>query len=510
MRRAKSLGSFWVVAAAACVLLFRGAAQAQTYTWVGNTGTNKSQSDAAANREWTDAANWNLAGFPNAPGVTAGISTGNDQYLNLAADVTVGGLNFSGGDFGIYGGSDSNNLNRLILNNNGSGVTVNLNNNWRLHAQEQSLVAPWVLDDDVHLRFTSGAQREQRLPKFTGTGHLTVEQVSVSTNMEFRFVHESTHSGGTTLIGSRQPWRLVAENALGGGLLTLNGGARVDMRANQTVAGLAGTSTSAHIFPDSGTRTLSLDFDNTAGPYTYVGEVRSGGGTLNLVKGGTGTQIFSGANTYTGTTIVDGGTLLVNGTHTGGGLYTVNDAGTLGGTGSISAAVDLLGTVSPGASIGTLASGTETWYDAGNFLLEIDDAAGTAGIVGGPGWDLLDITGTLELGSLTPGGFTVDLVSLQPGGGTTPGLIANFDPLEDYLWEFVTTTGGVNDFEADSFVLDTSGFSNSTGGGMFSVVQTGSGLAVSYTGIPEPSTCLLALFGTLGVGLFGSRRRKSR
>ena len=45
---------------------------------------------------------------------------------------------------------------------------------------------------------------------------------------------------------------------------------------------------------------------------TFGGILQDGAGRLNFAKGGTGTMIFSGANTYTGTTDINAGTLTIN------------------------------------------------------------------------------------------------------------------------------------------------------------------------------------------------------
>jgi MYXO-CTERM domain-containing protein len=240
---------------------------------------------------------------------------------------------------------------------------------------------------------------------------------------------------------------------------------------------------------------------------------------ISLVKTGEGTQILSGENTYAGGTVIDEGALLINntaGSGTGTGDVIVNQNGMLGGSGSVSGAVTLGGAISPGASVGSIASGTQTWQDGGSFVLEIDDAAGDAGAT--PGWDLLEIDGTLELGDLSPGGFEIDLVSLLPGGGTNPGDAANFsaEGLSEYAWPFVQTTQGINGFDAELFTIDISGFSNPTsnffGPGRFDVASSGAdnrNLVLTFTAaVPEPSSAALALLGLLVLGLAAGRRRR--
>ena len=58
----------------------------------------------------------------------------------------------------------------------------------------------------------------------------------------------------------------------------------------------------------SGTRTFQL-INNTSQPATFAGLLANGPGTLNLLKGGSGTWTLTTANTYSGSTTVSGGTL---------------------------------------------------------------------------------------------------------------------------------------------------------------------------------------------------------
>ena len=76
--------------------------------------------------------------------------------------------------------------------------------------------------------------------------------------------------------------------------------------------------------------------------------------------------------------------------------------------------IGLGGVISPGNSPGTPITGSQTWNDGGSYLWEINasdiDGGGTKGT--DPGWDWLDITGTLDLANLSAGGFTIDIDSL--------------------------------------------------------------------------------------------------
>jgi autotransporter-associated beta strand protein len=265
-------------------------------------------------------------------------------------------------------------------------------------------------------------------------------------------------------------------------------------------------------------RTLTVGAANGDGDFSGVLEPG-----IALVKAGTGTQVLRGSSTYAGGTSINAGTLLVNntaGSGTGTGAVAVNSAGTLGGTGRISGAVRLAGAISPGASVGTLSTGSQTWLDGGHFTFEIDNATGVAGRDGlsGGGWDLLAINGGLDLSGLGEGGFEIDLASLLPGGGTTPGPADNFSAgvYTSYAWDFVRTTGTIDGFAASKFHFDASGFlnpfANQFGNGRFAVVELGGNtLAITFTAaVPEPSTAVLFALGPLGLALTGVLRKRLR
>lgn len=304
---------------------------------------------------------------------------------------------------------------------------------------------------------------------------------------------------------------------------------------------------------NSGTRILTLTGTNT-GNNSLATVINDGAGATSLAKTGSGLWSLSGANTYTGSTTVNAGTLLISGTgeingssgvtinsggtfrytsstglsrdvtlntggtfsHSGSDNYTGNltwNGGTISGTNfaGVSLTVGANKTIAPGNSPGIMATGNQTWTNGGNYNLEIydfDSAAGT-------GFDTIAITGTLDLSGLTTGGFNINLWSLSSVGPDVNGDALNFNSLVGGSWVIVSTTGGITGFNADNFQVNvdavngTAGFSNSLGGGSFSIAQSGNNLLLEFTPVPEPSTWVLITIGLGAVTLLRRRRNVS-
>ena len=256
---------------------------------------------------------------------------------------------------------------------------------------------------------------------------------------------------------------------------------------------------------------ITVGTDNGDGTFSGNIENSSYGSAKSLTKTGTGTQILTGTNAYTGTTEINDGTLVVNGTNSGGGTMTININGTLAGSGSITGDIDVLGTISPGNSPGTLTQiGDQTWNDGGSFLWEINDSDGTKGA--DPGWDWLDIDGTLDLSSLTAGGFTIDIDSLT--SSNVAGDAVGFDTyirdgdIADYSFTIASASAGITGFDAADFVLDSSGFSNRIEtyyGWNWAISLSGNDLVLGASAVPEPSST--ALLGLGGLALAVRRKR---
>ena len=223
-------------------------------------------------------------------------------------------------------------------------------------------------------------------------------------------------------------------------------------------------------------------------------------GTGSVTKQGAGVVTIAGTNSYSGSTTVSAGTLRVNG-RLGNSGVTVAPAATLGGTGAIAGPVTIQGTLAPGASVGTLNTGTQTWAPGGIYEWQINDATGTAG--SNPGWDLLNTTGTLTVTATSGSKFTIKVVSLSESAA---GICAHFNNRLAYSWRIATASGGVNDFSADKFTLNTDGFANSLlASNTFSIVQTGNDIYLNFTsGLAPPASTTNVLISSSNPSLPGA------
>ncbi len=257
-------------------------------------------------------------------------------------------------------------------------------------------------------------------------------------------------TGGVTLNSGTVS--IVNSNAFGTGTasFTLNGGT---LRYDNSGTGVLLSSARPIVL---GTTGGTIQISNSSAKVSYDGTI-SGIGNLNLAGG---TMILSGANTYSGsTTIGSGGRLKVvnsTGSATGTGSVVVNSGSSLTGNGIISGNVSLSGAIEPGASPGKISTGSQTWNGGGIYSWEINDATGSEGL--DPGWDVIDINGSLSIAATTTNKFTISINSLT--AGNVAGSTTNFDKTQDYSWKIVKTTTGITGFGAGLININVSGFSN--------------------------------------------------
>jgi hypothetical protein len=222
------------------------------------------------------------------------------------------------------------------------------------------------------------------------------------------------------------------------------------------------------------------------------------GSILACKTNDTSTTTITVANTNRLDLTLHSGTLLADndpagGSLNGAGTIYVNPGATLGGRGRVGGVVIHRGGVlSPGASPGTLTASWAAWAGGGSYLFEMNDATGTVGA--DPGWDLLSLTDSLTIAATDTDRFTLNLTTLA---GATPGLAVHFDNTLTNSWVVATVGGSVDQFNANKFTLNTSGFQNDRAGGTFSLVLRDRSVALVFTPAAPPcsTTTTLAVRG---------------
>ena len=302
-------------------------------------------------------------------------------------------------------------------------------------------------------------------------------------------------SAGTLQLGS-------AGTELGGAhAVAVNGGTFALGTANATIGTLSGTGGAVNLV-NGGARTLTV---NQSADGAFAGVIQGIAG--RLVKQGAGTLTLTGTSTYTGATTISAGTLVVDGSIAGSSLTTVQSGAILGGRGTVGP-VALGGTISPGNSPGTLNTGDETWNGGAGYVWEINKATGGAQ-GGNPGWDWLNVTGTLAIDSTAENPFVIRITSLTLGDVAGPA--AGFTYGQAYHWIIATASGGIPDFTAGKFLIDTSAFFNDPANADgFTITNVGNDLVLNLVYVPEPAQWGAVLGAALlGMG-FLRRRRGSK
>ena len=305
------------------------------------------------------------------------------------------------------------------------------------------------------------------------------------------------------------------------------GGSSVGSYVNLTATGSGGLTNNLGLGGGSGTidPTSTFTYNGTATTSNYdklvssrtIGNLVVKTGALQLgsaITTGSGSSVMvnSGATLDLGGYALNTGSLVANGT-VNVGTFALASGQTLKGSGTVTGNVTVASgsMLAPGNSPGTLTeTGSATYAGGGTYVWEINDTAGTAGA--NPGWDKHVISGSLSITASSGDKFVIDITSLN---GITAGDTANFVKTSNYDWTIASAAGGISGFDANSFQLLTSHFSNDITGsgsnGYFTLRTENSGttlnLVYNAAVIPEPATAaLVALSGMAGL-LIRPRRR---
>ncbi|MEI6675362.1 MAG: autotransporter-associated beta strand repeat-containing protein, partial [Verrucomicrobiota bacterium] len=319
----------------------QGNGPAATYTWAGVTPANYILMPASGVPHDIGAANaWTMATYYNnllptstalaiATGATVDLNGNSQQLASLGDYVT-------GVSYGTLQNSNTAAASTLTLNIAGSSSFTGL--------------ISGVINLDMA---GAGTQVLAGANTYTGTTKISAGILQLGNNLTLQnSALDTTGAGVMNITGQATP-------TFGG--LTASGAAR-DLAAVITT-GYTGTVTALTLNPAAGST------------FTYSGIIADGAAGMTLSKIGAGTQVLSGANTYTGATNISAGTLSLGNAAT----FTHTSAINLLGTGRLDVNV-------ANQSLAKLAGGVP----AGTFLRY--SQAQTTGATG-PG----TILGTVEL-----------------------------------------------------------------------------------------------------------------
>ena len=252
------------------------------------------------------------------------------------------------------------------------------------------------------------------------------------------------------------------------GLIQALAGSTVTLDANATVFGgqIVSVGTGSVVVPTSQNvflSNLTLDADVQVGNNTDFGLegtiTNLGNIDMNSTGSNTDIEIQTGGATITG-----GGTISLNGINSrfdGPGTMTMQ-GGTLRGIGRVDTDSIFDGvTMAPGLSIGTLTFNSNPQL-MNNSVFEIELSAANA--VPGTSLDQFIINGTVNCVNCSG---TIMLKTLDAMGN--PGMLADFDPSQDYVFRFALADGVVG-FNPNNFSVDTSQFANAFTG-VFSITS---------------------------------------
>jgi autotransporter-associated beta strand protein len=227
----------------------------------------------------------------------------------------------------------------------------------------------------------------------------------------------SSGNGAVFGTGTNSPALILdAPVSRGGGVLQLgdgiNGGNAVVRNAQVYSLAGGGTVTASNTSGNAATGTLTI---NNGGGANFSGTITDGGstGVVALTKSGGGTQILSGANTYSGGTTLSGGTLALNNASAiGTGTFTIS-SGTIDNT--------------SGSAITLSTNNAQNWNGDFTFAGTNDLNVGTGAVTLSANRTVTTSAGTLTVGGVIGGAFnlakagsgTLTLTGSNTYGGTT-------------------------------------------------------------------------------------------
>ena len=275
------------------------------FTWVPS---------AAGSYNWTDSARWNPTTVPNAIGAIAymNINLAGDQTVNVNTPVSLGDL--------VVG--DSSGSQNTILQKNTSGAFVmDQTENGTAYLTRTAGGTGTVtfasdlnitLNDNLTVRSAGGTANSTLVIAGTLAGN-DKNLTKQGSTLTLSLAGANTYSGTTRINGGilSLDHGLAMHNSVLDTADSITGDATNGLRTTVTaltLGGITGPKNLSSMFTTSsggysGVTTLTLDPDAGAN-FDYSGIIANGSAGMTLTKTGAGTQLISGANSYSGNTTI--------------------------------------------------------------------------------------------------------------------------------------------------------------------------------------------------------------
>ena len=425
---------------------------------------------------------------------------------------TLGDTNTGNSNAALY--LDTNRIifaSAVVVSSNGSGLATLGSRSTVTGSGATVGYSNVTLQRDVVLDSNAADQTDYH--GISGTGNITIQGTSRTL-----FSGANTFTGNITVAATGAGYFQDGNVTAGSqnyipdtSSVTVNSGARFALSVGaESIDALNGAGT---VNVNGINSTLTVGANGGSG--SFSGTLANNTNTLALVKTGTGTQILSGANTYSAGTTVSGGTLLAEnttGSATGTGAATISSGATLGGNGFIVPAsgnsVTINGTLNvgvPGESSGQALSVALT--GAGNLalngttLLNLFTNAGTGTLNSTGATDLLQVSAP-AWSNVTLGGSSILTVATSLNAST---FVAG-DAWKLFDWSGIlggtAPVEGTNGFSAINLPILEAGYTWDVS----QLFTPGEITVNSLSGVPEPTRAVLLLLGLLG--LISRRRRR--
>jgi fibronectin-binding autotransporter adhesin len=236
-----------------------------------------------------------------------------------------------------------------------------------------------------------------------GTGTLTLSAANTYTGA-------TTVTAGTLALANNLAIQNSALDTTGDGSVTLASGI-----TTPTFGGLSGSRDLSSVITSGYGDVTGLTLNPLSGSVTYGGVISNGAADMTLTKTGAGTQILTGANTYTGATTISAGMLQLGNGGTAGSL-SASSAITNNGT----LAFKRSDTVTQGTDFASVISGTGGLSQNGAGTLVLSGANTYTGATTVDAGTL--VVGVNNIGSITSS-VTVNDGGILGGSGTITGSV---------------------------------------------------------------------------------------